>query len=827
MTDLTLLLDDNFELKKIYVIPTLERIVDYITVELKENSSLSSNISEYTFTLIIELPSGAKAAYTLVPDTSTKFEKFAVPTAFSNFGKKTKVYITVYNGETLVDKSTELVYELQNFYSLAPTLQITENGTYDVSNFEKVIVNAGSPLNLEDFFARNLTDLELQVPTIGDYMFYNNTVLQSFTDTELTELGKYAFYNNTALTSFAASNSLGKIKEYTFYDCQELQTIDLSNIDEIEQYALYNCQKFNGNTLGASKIGQYGGYKLGKNSTAGFIYNPSTPAKIENHGLRISGITEIKGKIAKIGDYAFAELPKLSAVNAEIIGPIGEGAFLGDIYVKNADFSSCVINSIGKNAFIGFGSDRANYSTDPHMFMDFRNSTFNILRESVFSQTKYTDFYFPESVNQIDNKAFQYIQYSNLFFSGKAPTLSSTNAFGSASNYKIYAPWKYLKSYVSGTNWAALASNIIGYATASTFTAGDTLPEYNAEGYALTWYSDEAKTTEVTTCPEGSPALYCDVGATKEKQIILITTSGPISITVTDGDSNPVDIRFGYIACDDEDVFNISAATSETGYTYYINVDGTRISIPYELTMSTDDVSIRGVAYDPAAINQNFEEASWRELKNAVETGVATTLYANDIGKSKEILLKNEQTIQLRLVNNTDNLYEKSGSSGSTGFVLEFIEGFNLYKMNSTATADGGWNASYMRTTVMPLIKALFPDELKDVLATVKRVSVQSKDDRTLVTSNDDLFLPFEREIFASSICSCTEEWNTNTRWQYYVRNDNKSARVKKYNGSNKESWLASLSMYSSQSFSMIYTDGSGTSGAANGLYATTPALAL
>lgn len=681
------------------------------------------------------------------------------------------------------------------------------------------------------FFARTLTALSLGVPAIGDYAFYQNTALQSFTDTALATLGEYAFYNCTGLTSFVASALLTELKAYAFYGCTALATFDLSKIEAIKEYALYNCTRVNNiGTLAASEIGNYGCYSLASNATA-FEYEPDDPAVIGSYGLQYAKISAIRGEIKTIGDYGLANLPSVFTTFAgKFSGAIGSYGFANNQYLKTVDFSTSVITALGMYAFYYLGWSRANVSTDPYMELDFRASLFSTVDQYTFGYIRYANIHLPSAVTQINANAFYGCQNIKVYLKGAAPALASTSAFTSASSYKIYAPWTNLASYTNGTNWSSIASNIVGYAEPNTFTAGDTLPAYNGEGYALTWYSDEAKTTQVTTCPVGSPALYCTVGATKVKQVITIVNSGPIVLAVTNSHGDPVDISYGFILCDNGDVFNINASTSEQGYTYYIKVDGVKVTtFPYVLTVGSSDITINGTAYDPTAVNPDFDEATWRELKTAVETGVATTLYANDVGKTKAVTLKNGQTIHVRLSNNTTDLYDLADNSGTTGFGFEFVECYGTagYQWNTSRTNVGGWNASYVRNTVMPIIKAQLPDDLLEVIATVKRKSCYSGTDGTLVTTEDDLFLLFDPEVFGNSGYARPEEKAANTRWQYYAQHDTAAARIKQLNGSNSAWWEGSPYTGNTTNVCVVYSNGSANSSNANYSRGVAPGFCL
>lgn len=701
-----------------------------------------------------------------------------------------------------------------------------------VSIFGVVGTAPAATFDISAFFARTLTNLSLGVTAIGDYAFYNYTALANFTDTSLQSLGRYAFQNCTGLRSFVASSLLTELKTYAFSGCQALATFDLSHIEEIGDYALQNCRAIaNIGTLHASKIGSYGAYYLANSAATGFVYEPDDPAEIGQYGFQYAKITEIKGTIKSVGNYGLANLPNVfTKFSGKFTGAIGTYGFSNNQYLKTVDFSDSEITSIGTYAFYYLGWNRTGYSSDPYMELDFRNSKFGTVDQYAFGYIRYANIYMPSSVTQINAYAFRYCQYINIYMGdAPAPTLSATTIFNNATNYKVYVPWGHIASYQTGTNWTSLAANIVGYAPAGTFTAGDPLPAYNGEGYAMTWYSDLAKTTVVTTCPAGSPILYCAAGASKVKQVITVANSGPITLTITDSNDDPVDYSLGYVLCDNGDTFTVDASTT-TGNVCYIKVDGVKITtFPYSLTVGSSDIEIKGTAYDPTAVNPDYMDATWREIKNAVDTGVASTLYAEYLGAQKEVTLKNGQTVHVRLMNNTTDMYEYADGSGTTGFVLAFDpECLNtLYYMNPTNTNVGGWNASYMRNTVMPLIFNLLPDDLQEVIATVKIKAAGTGNESTILESNDTLFLPAEREIFASRSDSRVEEWNALTRWQYYAQNDTTTARVKTYNNSACYWWERSPYSGGTNSFCIVYSSGYASYNTAYGSYGVAPGFCI
>ena len=205
-----------------------------------------------------------------------------------------------------------------------------------------------------------------------------------------------------------------------------------------------------------------------------------------------------------------------------------------------------------------------------------------------------------------------------------------------------------------------------------------------------------------------------------------------------------------------------------------------------------------------------FAEATPLQLKKNVLSGKAVDLYS--VGDTRQITLKNGQTITLRIANNTTDLYERSDGSGTTGFVLEFVECYGTkYYMNATNTNNGGWNASYIRTTVMPLILAQLPDEWQEVVATVKiKAGNGYSTGNAVIESDDKLFLPAEREIFGSLNYSSQTEYIALTRWQWYAQHDMDTDRIKTFNGSAVIWWERSPSSVDNNYFCEVRNSGTG-----------------
>lgn len=110
------------------------------------------------------------------------------------------------------------------------TLPITENGTYDVTNYESAKVNVASSGGDEQLLAlinRSITDLSNE---------------------EITKVGTYAFYNCTSLTSINIPNAT-TIDSAAFRGCTKLSTINIPKVTSIGTNAFMNCSSIKSMSL--------------------------------------------------------------------------------------------------------------------------------------------------------------------------------------------------------------------------------------------------------------------------------------------------------------------------------------------------------------------------------------------------------------------------------------------------------------------------------------------------------------------------------------------------------------------------------------------------
>ena len=96
------------------------------------------------------------------------------------------------------------------------------------------------------------------------------------------------------------------------------------------------------------------------------------------------------------------------------------------------------------------------------------------------------------------------------------------------------------------------------------------------------------------------------------------------------------------------------------------------------------------------------------------------------------------------------------------------------FNINNSATNAGGWQASRMRTAVMPLIKASLPADLQAVIKTSTVYTAAEYGNIACTASDDDVFLLGEYEVFGTRSYATTEEPNYLKQYAYYSAGNSK-----------------------------------------------------
>lgn len=188
------------------------------------------------------------------------------------------------------------------------------------------------------------------------------------------------------------------------------------------------------------------------------------------------------------------------------------------------------------------------------------------------------------------------------------------------------------------------------------------------------------------------------------------------------------------------------------------------------------------ICYENYQIKSNFSDNNWATIIYACRTKQVPSTWA--VGNSKTMLIGGTN-YQIDIIGKNHDDY--ADGSGKAPLTFQMHHCYNTkYRMNSSNTNSGGWNSCEMRTSRMASILAQMPQEAQSAVREVKKLTGAGGGSRSIVTSNDKLFLLSEIEIDGSATYSASGE---GSRYAYY---QNGGSTIKQVGGSNSVWWTRS-----------------------------------
>ena len=238
-------------------------------------------------------------------------------------------------------------------------------------------------------------------------------------------------------------------------------------------------------------------------------------------------------------------------------------------------------------------------------------------------------------------------------------------------------------------------------------------------------------------------------------------------------------------------------------------------------------------------ISRVLDENSWKVIKWASENNLGANFWS--VGDCKQVTMNGKVSDGLTLTNYSAWVYiigfnhnsEKEGN-GITfqGFKVEdkgtdvclVDSGYNSgkksglwFNMNNSNNNSGGWQASLMRTNIMPLIKAAFPADLQAVIKPSTIFTTQGTGNGACTATEDDVFLLAEYEVFGSRTYASTQEPNYLKQYSYYSSGNSK-VKYKHNDTSVAAYWWERSPLSDNSTIFFCFVDAAGS---ANGYYAS------
>lgn len=325
-------------------------------------------------------------------------------------------------------------------------LAITENGTYDVTNYASANVNvAGSGgSDLDKLIDGSLTEITSNATSVRNYAFYYLSNLISANFPNATNIGKNVFERCSNLKNANLPNAT-KVSDNMFYYCRSLTSVNLHNAKSIGYYSFGYCSSLTN------------------------IDVPYATTVDENAFRECTNLTNVNlPNATKLKSYAFRTCSLLQSINLHNVTYIS-----GYVFQECTKLTSVILPNI--TTIDNYGLANA------YSLLEFLIEQ----KDSVCTLQGAMTFYNSYHIEGTKNATY--------------------NPNGLKDGY-IYVPASLLSQYKVATNWAKHASQIVGH---QDYVVGDELVNYSNETYTTcTWYSDKKMTIEVSSV-ESDGRYYC------------------------------------------------------------------------------------------------------------------------------------------------------------------------------------------------------------------------------------------------------------------------------------------------------------------------------
>lgn len=258
------------------------------------------------------------------------------------------------------------------------------------------------------------------------------------------------------------------------------------------------------------------------------------------------------------------------------------------------------------------------------------------------------------------------------------------------------------------------------------------------------------------------------------------------------------------------------ATAAEWESTNYVLAEG---EIGYDTTSKVTKIGDGSTPWKAlpffATTDLSFSKASWGQIAALSEGGSASKYFS--VGDEKTIELTTGEEITLVILGFNHDDLASGGKAGMTIGMKNLLA--TTYRMNATATNEGGWDESEMRTSTMATLLSQLPSDLQGVIKQVNKKATAGGASTSITTSADKLWLLAEVEVDGTTSAGYADEGEQYEYWKT-VKDGTVAADRIKYlsNGSGSANtwWLRSPYLGGSTFFWYV-----GPSGGVNSFYAS------
>lgn len=240
-------------------------------------------------------------------------------------------------------------------------------------------------------------------------------------------------------------------------------------------------------------------------------------------------------------------------------------------------------------------------------------------------------------------------------------------------------------------------------------------------------------------------------------------------------------------------------------------VEGTSYSVKNgRVLVGGASYDINFMPYDSIFVNND-----WATIIQACQNNNVPDSW--EVGNQKAMVIDGVD-YQIDIIGKNHDSY--SDGSGKAPLTFQFHDCYRIkYNINSNNTNANGWEGCKMRNTYLPAIKSLMPTAVQNAIKNVNKQTSAGNKSVFVMSTDDDLFLLSEVEIFGSTIYSVAGE---GSQYEYYSASNSK---VKNHSGSACQWWERSPYSSNTTAFCYVYTDGTANATSVTSSFGLAPAF--